>query len=199
MRYQGKVTGWNDAKGYGFVTPHDAGRRAFVHIKAFGRKDRRPVNGDIITYEERRDAQGRSQADDIKFLRVQKMRPEPSGSGIVVYLIIAAISTALFILVFVQLIPFVLASVYIIASGVTFMAYGFDKAAAIKGKWRTQESTLHLLSLVGGWPGALVAQHVFHHKSKKAFFQLEFLLTVITNVIAVAGFLMLRSSVFHHG
>jgi uncharacterized membrane protein YsdA (DUF1294 family) len=38
-----------------------------------------------------------------------------------------------------------------------------------------------LLSLAGGWPGALVAQQKLHHKSKKQSFRLVFWLTVLLN------------------
>ncbi|MBL8421498.1 MAG: DUF1294 domain-containing protein, partial [Dechloromonas sp.] len=46
---------------------------------------------------------------------------------------------------------------------------------------RTAESTLHLLSLVGGWPGALVAQNRLRHKSRKASFLVAFWATVMLN------------------
>jgi uncharacterized membrane protein YsdA (DUF1294 family) len=46
---------------------------------------------------------------------------------------------------------------------------------------RTPESTLHLLSVLGGWPGALVAQQMFRHKSRKLEFQIVFWLTVLLN------------------
>lgn len=65
------------------------------------------------------------------------------------------------------------------------MAYGFDKYAAIKGHWRVQESTLHLLSLLGGWIGALVAQKVFHHKLSKKRFMLVFWASVFVNLLGL--------------
>jgi len=71
--------------------------------------------------------------------------------------------------------------VYLAASSITFIAYAWDKSAAKNGRWRTQESTLHLLSLAGGWPGALVAQKVLRHKSRKQSFQFTFWVTVVIN------------------
>ena len=64
----------------------------------------------------------------------------------------------------------IIAGWYVLASLVTFVAYGLDKRAAAKGTWRTKEKTLHLLELVGGWPGALAGQAVFRHKTRKARF-----------------------------
>jgi cold shock CspA family protein len=51
MRFQGKVLNWNDDKGFGFVEPNGGGERAFVHIRAFTTRSRRPVNCEIIIYE----------------------------------------------------------------------------------------------------------------------------------------------------
>ena len=42
--------------------------------------------------------------------------------------------------------------------------------------------TLHGLSLIGGWPGALIAQQVLRHKSRKEEFRFVFWLTVVINV-----------------
>ena len=67
--------------------------------------------------------------------------------------------------------------------------YGADKSAAQKGRWRTRESVLHVLALIGGWPGALVAQRMFRHKTKKQPFQVVFWCTVGGNCIALAWLL----------
>lgn len=76
--------------------------------------------------------------------------------------------------------------VYLIASTVTFIAYAIDKAAAKHNHRRTPENTLHFFSLVGGWPGALLAQRILHHKSKRKQFQLVFWTTVFINCFALA-------------
>lgn len=72
-----------------------------------------------------------------------------------------------------------------VASVVTFIAYAADKSAAAKGAWRTRESTLHFLSLAGGWPGALLAQQFLRHKSTKQTFRQAFWATVVLNVVAL--------------
>jgi len=77
--------------------------------------------------------------------------------------------------------PFLVLFVYLIVSCVTYLAYVFDKAAALNEKWRTPESTLHLLSLVGGWPGAMLAQKTLRHKTQKQSFQVEYWATVVLN------------------
>lgn len=70
---------------------------------------------------------------------------------------------------------------YFCISIITFLAYAFDKSKAQRGVWRTKESTLHLFSLIGGWPGAAVAQQFLRHKSQKRAFRMVFWLTSIVN------------------
>src|SRR3546814_17831244 len=64
MRLAGRISAWNDDKGYGFATPSGGGDRAFVHIKAFQPGSRRRVDGDLISYEVTRDARGRRNATE---------------------------------------------------------------------------------------------------------------------------------------
>jgi uncharacterized membrane protein YsdA (DUF1294 family) len=70
---------------------------------------------------------------------------------------------------------------YLAASVASLLAYNADKSAAQSGRWRVKESTLHMLALLGGWPGAFVAQRVFRHKSRKPSFQVGFMITVMLN------------------
>lgn len=74
---------------------------------------------------------------------------------------------------------------------ITFALYYFDKNAAIRNRRRTPESTLHVLAVLGGWPGALLAQRIFRHKTGKAGFQLMYWITVILNV-SVTAWLWMR-------
>lgn len=67
-------------------------------------------------------------------------------------------------------------------SVVTMVAYGLDKEQAGRGEWRTAENLLHLLELAGGWPGALLAQQLFRHKTRKVRFQAIFCLIVVVHL-----------------
>jgi uncharacterized membrane protein YsdA (DUF1294 family) len=88
--------------------------------------------------------------------------------------------------------PAVIALYYFAVSFITFTAYAIDKAAAARHARRTPEKTLHLLALAGGWPGALLAQQFFRHKSAKLEFRFTFWVTVVLNVVV---FLMVCSPV----
>ncbi|PKM44656.1 MAG: DUF1294 domain-containing protein [Gammaproteobacteria bacterium HGW-Gammaproteobacteria-1] len=70
---------------------------------------------------------------------------------------------------------------YALISLLTLIVYAVDKSAARKGGRRVRERTLHLLALAGGWPGALIAQRLLRHKSRKQPFRAVFWLTVVLN------------------
>ena len=75
-----------------------------------------------------------------------------------------------------------IAGIYALASLVTFIAYSIDKDRAHLGRWRLRESTLHLKELLGGWPGALIAQRVFRHKLRKTGYMIFVWLIVFGHV-----------------
>jgi uncharacterized membrane protein YsdA (DUF1294 family) len=79
-----------------------------------------------------------------------------------------------------------LALVYLVMSAVAFACYGNDKSAARHARRRIPERRLHAIALLGGWPGALLAQAWFRHKSSKTSFQVAFWLIVLLHVAALA-------------
>jgi uncharacterized membrane protein YsdA (DUF1294 family) len=80
-----------------------------------------------------------------------------------------------------EVLPAGVAAAYLAASVATAIVYRRDKSAAARGAWRTPETTLHALALIGGWPGALAAQSALRHKSRKLPFRLVFWATVALN------------------
>lgn len=193
MRYQGKVTNWKDDQGFGFVTPNGGGQKAFVHIKAFSSSSRRPIEGDIITYELATDENGRFFAKNIRFA-VSATTSSTSNKSSSFGTNFAILFGLLFVLsALLGRLPLEILGFYFTSSIVTFFAYAIDKSAAQNNRWRTKESTLHLFSLIGGWPGALLAQKTLRHKSKKQEFQTVFWVTVITNCFTLGWLLVTKS------
>ena len=88
-------------------------------------------------------------------------------------------------LAFLGKLPIAVFSLYLGASTVAFFVYLFDKSAARNGQWRTPENTLHLLGVIGGWPGALIAQQLLRHKTRKLSFRVVFWVSVLINLAAL--------------
>lgn len=84
--------------------------------------------------------------------------------------------------------PFGILFLYLGASVVAFPVYWFDKSAARQNRWRTSERVMQMLGLLGGWPGALVAQQLLRHKTRKASFQMMFWGMVLLNCSGLAWF-----------
>lgn len=72
--------------------------------------------------------------------------------------------------------------IYLGASLLAYVAYALDKHRARRGHWRTPESTLHFLELIGGWPGAFLAQQRLRHKTVKTSYQAVYWLIVAAHV-----------------
>ncbi|KRB37590.1 DUF1294 domain-containing protein [Microbacterium sp. Root180] len=98
--------------------------------------------------------------------------------------------TAAFALAYLILgLPWWLPALYGAVSILTFAVYGSDKRAARRSTRRVPEDNLLTLGLIGGWPGAVVAQQVFRHKTRKRSFRRAFWGTVVANVLVLAAFL----------
>ena len=187
-RYRGRVTSWKDERGFGFITPNGGGNEVFVHISALTNRSRRLKENETVEYQVRTDAQGRRQAFRVRTAH-DKIKQAKASNGSTPF-----VSAGVFLAVVVGLVvagklPSVMFAVYFGTSIVAFMTYAWDKSAARHGRWRTAESTLHLLGLAGGWPGALVARHLLRHKSKKQSFVRAFWGTVVINSIALVWFM----------
>ncbi|NUT87245.1 DUF1294 domain-containing protein [Pseudomonas corrugata] len=72
---------------------------------------------------------------------------------------------------------------YGVVSVVAFLLYWSDKRKARSDVWRTPENVLHAVELAGGWPGALLAQQVFRHKTRKVSFQVVFWFIVLLHQV----------------
>lgn len=75
----------------------------------------------------------------------------------------------------------------LLANVLTLLIYGGDKLAARRAWRRVPESTLLAFGVVGGWPGAIVGQQLFRHKTQKQPFKTYFIISVIVSVAAMAA------------
>ena len=184
MRLAGRISDWNDEKGFGFVVPNGGGDRAFVHVNELQRGSRRPVLGDLVSYLPSKDQRGRLNAKEIRHAGQKVLAPRaPSrvpraALGAVALASASALAAA-------GVIPILLVAALFGLSALAYLMYWLDKSAAQRNGQRTPENTLHLVGLAGGWPGALIAQQRFRHKTIKQPFQVVFWVTVVFNVAAV--------------
>jgi len=92
-------------------------------------------------------------------------------------------------------VPWALAA-YAVMSMVAFGMYWADKRSALQDRRRIPENRLHLAELLGGWPGALVAQQVLHHKTRKASFRAVFWIIVLVHQVLWADWVLADGQYF---
>ncbi|EBU7401192.1 DUF1294 domain-containing protein [Salmonella enterica subsp. enterica serovar Corvallis] len=76
---------------------------------------------------------------------------------------------------------------FLLANVLTLAIYGIDKTAARKTWRRVPESTLLVFGIVGGWPGAIVGQQLFRHKTQKQPFKTYFIVSVIVSIVVTVA------------
>jgi len=89
MRTQGKITHWNEEKGYGFITPSSGANQVFVHIRAFRNRHLQPELNQVVLYSLSTDNQGRPCA--VKVTRASEIPSGNSKSITRLFLILGAI------------------------------------------------------------------------------------------------------------
>ncbi|GHG63121.1 DNA-binding protein [Alishewanella longhuensis] len=185
MRLKGKITQWDDEKGFGFIQPMLKGERVFLHIKALQNRARRPVIGEVVTYTVSQDSKGRLQAASVTFAGEKLRLKAPKTASALPLLGVMLFFAGLLLAFWQGKLPAFIVAGYLLLSIFTYLSYWFDKRKAQAGRWRTPESTLQFVSLLGGWPGALLAQRYLRHKSQKRSFLWQFWFTVVLNLAAL--------------
>lgn len=203
QRIRGTVRMWDKEKSYGFIEPDEGGRDVYFHLRAFGGSPARPSVGMLVTYCLTTDGIGRPRA---AFALVeaggrpteptfrgqpmpapprhapapQRRRQGPRRSTSVgwAFLGSAGFIGALAGAAYFHHLEWWVPAAYGAVSSFTFMVYAWDKDMAVEREWRVSENTLHLLELLGGWPGALFAQQCLRHKTAKLGYQVVFWLIV---------------------
>ena len=186
-RSRGRLVNWNDERGFGFIAPLGGGPDVFVHASAFVKEGRHIEIGHEYEFDVEVGKDGRPKAKRIKTIIPEK--PKPSLLSVLLergprFLVIPAF---LFIVLAIATVESVSANwliIYGVASLACFVGYGLDKRAAHRKEWRVSETILLLVGLVGGWPGAIVGQEVFRHKTQKVAFRTLFWMSVAINMAA---------------
>lgn len=188
-RHVGKISSWKDEKGFGYITPHGGGPRVFFHITALTDPSHRPEGQEVVSYELGEDERGRPRAYQVAYVGVVSDSNALARVPPIVFYSLAGWLVVLTLAFgFKPPLAWAIAG-YTAASLITYFAYSIDKGRAKEDGWRISENSLHLLSLIGGWPGAIVAQQRFRHKIRKPAFMAIFWSTAFLNV---AGMLLVQ-------
>jgi uncharacterized membrane protein YsdA (DUF1294 family)/cold shock CspA family protein len=191
MRFEGTLKTWNDERGFGFLEPAQGGEDIFVHVKAFRARAGRPQIGQLMSFEVELGPQGKKRARNVEPVKATRTSSPRHQEFSAQWGTATRFAIPLFLVLYVVVSvlwkpPLIIAIAYAGVSFITFFAYALDKSAARQNARRTPERTLHFLALVGGWPGALLAQQLLRHKSTKAEFRSVFWGTVVVNAAAFA-------------
>ncbi|MCU1717203.1 DUF1294 domain-containing protein [Pseudomonas sp. 5P_3.1_Bac2] len=201
MERRGILRSWDDHKGFGFIQPADGGAELFAHISVM-HGQRRPQKGDAVLYVAGKDAQGRPRASHIRLaaelaLDDPSIRVKPkqgrgransdTSSGAIQHLRLKLLLGFLLCVLpacgvwqlYAHTGQLLWLWIYPLASLISVGLYWRDKVQAQRGGWRTPEKILHASELIGGWPGALIAQQWLRHKTRKLSYQWVYWLIVL--------------------
>lgn len=195
LNLKGSLTAWNDAKGFGFITPESSGERVFAHISAYSGRGRPSVNRKVV-YTQGKDGQGRLRAAQFQYPGAARIGASMAPGVWLALLVAAGFLGGLAGLFVLGIVPLALPAACLAMSLVTFVLYAMDKGAAERGDRRIPENRLHLFDLLGGWPGALIAQQLFRHKTRKGSFQSVYWLCVLLNLTALGWLLFWPEAFF---
>lgn len=180
----GRIVEWDRGRGRGFIVFEK--HRIPMQRDDFVAHHKRPEVGDHVDFVLGRDEEGRLHAlqvehhndgGRIRFWNLLVLAPFLAAPGYALWKLSQGIDW-----------KWVAGSV-VAMSIIGFMVYWLDKLRARHGQWRVAETTLHLIALLGGWPGAYLAQRHFHHKTKKLRFQLLFWLIVTLHQFIAVDYL----------
>jgi uncharacterized membrane protein YsdA (DUF1294 family)/cold shock CspA family protein len=215
MRKQGTVFRWDAAKGFGFIRSIDTDQDIFFHVRDY-RGNSAPGDGERVWFEEihvggkgprgmsvtplqatgaplaatpsanRHNPPGQTNRPVRPNARQSRSDATSAHPLLILPLMLAWVALIAWGVTQKRL-PLWAVGAAIALNIVTFFYYAHDKNAARNRRWRVSESTLHMLSLLGGWPFAWLAQQTLRHKSSKLEFRTTYRLTVALHFAALLG------------
>jgi uncharacterized membrane protein YsdA (DUF1294 family)/cold shock CspA family protein len=167
-----KIVEWDNRKGYSFLQAGNG--KLFPHHRDFAERHKRSAVGDVVRFTIGQDAKGRT---------CGKNAVHVNDGGRITVLAVLLLACLLLLPTFALLrrgVAFWWVGAYVLVMGaLSYGSYAMDKRRARIKAWRISESGLHLTELIGGWPGAFLAQRRLRHKVSKPSFRVLFWLIVL--------------------
>ena len=207
MRDQGRLVEWFDDQGYGFIQPDDLSKsRVFLHIKDFAQRGPRPIVGCALDYVVIVDERGRFRAKQVVYLKASQTKNTRQTSQLVskphsslhpIMIVIGVYVLFLLVAIGLRALPSWLLLYSLLINALCYWQYAQDKSAAQQNLRRVPEQTLHLFSLLGGWPAAWFAQQKLRHKTQKQPFRQIYFATIVLNIMLLCALIALLPKFMH--
>ncbi len=159
-------------------------QKLFLHVGDFAERHRVPQKGDRIRFVVGTDTQGRPCAK-----RATQVR---DGGRITVsnwIVLVSLLVMPVLALKELRYDPRIAFGYLVLISAVAFGYNAYDKRRSRSKEWRVSEAALHFLELIGGWPGAFLAQRHLRHKCSKTSYQVIFWGIVVLHQFVALDFL----------
>jgi len=181
--YTASIVEWRDAEGFGFLELGN--QRVFLHWREFAERHKRPEVGDRIRFSIGLDKEGRTCAKSASHLN------DGGKFGLGAAAILAALLIVPCLALSRVAIPAAFSFGYFgMVSLCGYVVYAADKDRARRGERRIPERSLHLMELLGAWPGGFVAQRHLRHKCSKPSYQAVFWMIVLIHQLVALDFVL---------
>ncbi|WP_394145596.1 DUF1294 domain-containing protein [Vibrio atypicus] len=172
MAIQGTISEWDHHKGYGYIAVDDQEAQVRFHLFDFEAFGHPPRLRDRVQFRLAKDAQG-----EIKAVHVERKFVFNFPLAVAIWFLSTMVAS-----VFLLNFPPIVLIIALAISTVTYLVYAVDKQAQHTGGMQIPDVCFHVLNLLGGWPGAMLAQSVLHHKYNNIGFKLLFWLSMAANI-----------------
>ena len=193
--YVGKVVRWNEEEKSGYIKVKSIKARVFFPQSAFVFRDKSPANHQQVSF-----VLGRRRGEWVATRVIPQGyelgwadRESPSSGTILGGGFSESLLGGTFILLFLAAVSFIslpLAAAYLLASCLLLILYRTDKRSAQSGRTRVPDGVLHLLAMLGGWSGGLLAQMRYQQHTANIRFVRAFWFSVALNAVGTYALLV---------
>jgi uncharacterized membrane protein YsdA (DUF1294 family)/cold shock CspA family protein len=196
MKKKGTIHHWNTSRGMGFIRSPKDGHDIFFHLKDY-RGSTLPREGETVWFDEVATSHTRPRAIEVSTASanadVHLHRPRRSigrKSGARSFMLLLFLWSVLGVWgAWDERLPLWAVAAVLVVNVLTVLAYAREPRAARTGRWRISETTLHILSVLGGWSGAGVAQTLLSYRSRKPSFATFYWGSVALHFAVLLGWL----------